>query len=424
MGGMRALSQTADEQWHYERDGRCIGPLDDAALPGLIQQDVIRPDTLVCLGQGEWISANKSQLSSHFTASQRTPWGSAVFSPFAAILLLNLSVFLVMVVSGVGLLQPKANVLLNWGANFGPRTTSGEWWRLLTSTFVHVGLLHIVFNMFVFIQIGPLMQRLMGKTEFTIAYMVSGLAGSLASLIWNPYVVSAGASGAIFGLYGALLGFSIVQRGKVPSKVMSNLVGSAVLFIGFNIVYGLARTGTDMAAHAGGLIGGFVCSLGLGASMSGESRNARIIRNAAVSVVAAIVIGGVAMSLPRTIDLQVELKRFADMESRVVAKYNAAISNLGSGKMKAAEFARLVESDILPDWNSERDSMSRLKGLPQQQEHVVTILLRYMELRGDAWSEFAEGARENQKDKLRDAAKKQREAEGVLKEIGKLGKSR
>lgn len=419
------MAQTADEQWHYERDGRCFGPLDKAALTGLIQQGVIRPDSLVCLGQGDWIPANKSELSSHFTRSQRTRtnWAPIAASPFVVILLLNIVVFLVMVATGAGLLEPKVSVLLKWGANFGPKTTSGEWWRLLTSTFIHIGLLHIVFNMFVFLQIGLIMQSLMGRAAFTIAYFVSGLAGSLASLIWNPYVVSAGASGAIFGLYGALLGFAIVQRGKLPSKVIPNLVGYAVLFIGYNVVYGLARPGTDMAAHAGGLIGGFVCSLGLCAARPGESRKGRLVRNAAVSVVSAIVIVVVAMRLPRTIDLQAEIKQLEVVEARAVAKYNGALTNLRAGKMKAADFASQVESDILPDWIAERDAMSRLKGLPQQQAHVVTALVNYMELRRQAWSEFAEGASKNQKDKLQDAAKKQREAEDVLKEIGMLRKS-
>jgi len=414
------LTETADEQWHYERDGRSVGPMDKAAIVELIRHGTIRPDTLLCLGQGDWIPARTSELSFLFTASQRAPWVYILISPFAVILSLNILVFLAMVVSGVDPVKPETKDLLGWGANFGPRTTGGEWWRLITSTFLHVGLLHLAFNMFVLFQIGPLMQRLMGRTGFVIAYFIAGLAGSLTSVAWNPYVVSAGASGAIFGLYGALLGFALVQRGKVPSEVMSRLVVSAVIFIGFNVAYGFARTGTDMAAHAGGLVGGFICSLGLCGGLNTESPKARMLRNSVVVAVAAILMVGAATALPRTIDLQAELKQFAEVESRTMAKFNAGVQNFRIGKLKAGEFASLLEKDVLPEWVLEHDAMSRLNGLPLQQGHLVSLIVKYMELRRDAWSDLAKGVRENQVSKLQDSTRKQQEAELVVQELGRV----
>ena len=419
------MTPTSDEQWHYERDGRSFGPLDRTALQHLIAQNVIRHDTLVCHGEGPWIPAARSELS-YLLPKRRIPrdGASVLTSPFVLIFALNVLVFIVMVARGVGPVEPKIGDLLNWGANFGPKTTSGEWWRLLTSTFIHIGLLHLVFNMFVLIQIGPLMQALMGRAEFTIAYFISGFAGSMASLIWHPYVVSAGASGAIFGLYGALLGFALVQRGKLPSKALSGLVTSATLFIGYNVVYGLARPGTDMAAHAGGLAGGFICSLGLCANLPGTGNDRRTIRNITVMAVAAILIVVVATQLPHTIDLQAEMKQFADLENRTLKTLTAADADRRSGKMKGNDFATLVDKEVLPAWIAEQDRMKSFKGLPQQQDQVVSLLVRYMDLRRQGWSEFAQGARDNQLVKLMDAEMKQREANKVLKEIEDLAKRR
>ncbi|HET9131938.1 MAG TPA: rhomboid family intramembrane serine protease, partial [Terriglobia bacterium] len=351
------MIHTPDEQWHYERDGRSFGPLDRNAIHDLIAQNIIRHDTLVCRNGGPWIPAGKSELSHLLPRRKQRNQASLVTSPFVLILGINVIVFIVMAARGVGPMEPKVSDLLKWGANFGPRTTSGEWWRLLSSTFIHIGLLHLVFNMFVLIQIGPLMQTLMGRKEFTIAYFISGFAGSLASLIWHPYVVSAGASGAIFGLYGALLGFALVQRRKMPWNALSGLVASATLFIGYNVIYGLAQPQTDMAAHAGGLVGGFVCSLGLCASMPGGGAG-RAIRNFAVTAVAAILMVVVAKQIPHSIDLQAELKQFSELESRTVKKLTSAQADLGNGKIKGNDFAKLVDEEVLPDWIAEQNRMN------------------------------------------------------------------
>jgi membrane associated rhomboid family serine protease len=419
------LEQNSDEQWHYERDGRSVGPLDRTTLQELITQKVIGPDTLVCRGEDSWIPAARSEFAYLLPKRKVNRGGSSLLtSPFALILAINVLVFIVMVARGVGPVEPKVSSLLDWGANFGPKTTNGEWWRLLTSTFIHIGLLHLVFNMFVLIQIGPLMQALMGRTEFTIAYFISGFAGSLASLIWHPDVVSAGASGAIFGLYGALLGFALVQRGKLPWHALSGLVVSAILFIGYNVVYGLTNPETDMAAHAGGLVGGFVCSLGLCASLPGFASAGRAIRNVAVTAVAAILLVLVAGQIPHAFDIQAELKQFSDVEHRTVKKLNAANTDLRSGKIKGGDFAKRVNEDVLPEWTAEQDRMNSFRGLTEQQRQVVSLLIKYMGLRREGWSEYAQGARDNQAARFIDAALMQRDADKVLKEIEDLLKGR
>ena len=127
---------------------------------------------------------------------------------------INIMVFVLMVATGVDFMEPSIEDLISWGANFGPRTVDWEWWRLLSCTFLHIGALHIAFNMYVLWDVGRVVERLVGSTTFLVLYVASGLVGSLASLALNPQVVSAGASGSVFGVFGALIGFAALQRDK------------------------------------------------------------------------------------------------------------------------------------------------------------------------------------------------------------------
>ena len=134
------------------------------------------------------------------------------------LIVLNVLVFLMMVLQGVSIFSPTADSVLRWGADYGPLTLHGQWWRMVVSTFLHFGLIHLLFNMFVLFSIGLFLESLAGRVPFVVLYLVCGLGGSAASLAWHPSIVSAGASGAIFGLYGALLGFLVRHRGSIPAE--------------------------------------------------------------------------------------------------------------------------------------------------------------------------------------------------------------
>ena len=123
----------------------------------------------------------------------------------AIIIGLNVLVFIAMAISGVNLMEPTSENLLKWGANFRPFTLQGEWWRLLTCCFLHIGIFHLLINMYALLYIGIMLEPLLGRTRYLVAYLLTGLLSSVASLAWNAYTVSAGASGAIFGVYGVFL---------------------------------------------------------------------------------------------------------------------------------------------------------------------------------------------------------------------------
>jgi len=154
--------------------------------------------------------------------------------------------------------------LVDLGALYGPLTVQkGEWWRLFTAMFLHGGMTHILMNMFSLYLIGRGIDMYFEKKAYVSIYLFSGLIGGLASLYVHPNSVGIGASGAIFGVFGALAGFFLAHRDKIPAHSRKFMKDFAVV-LGLNLVLGLSISSIDVSAHIGGLlvglIGGFVIS--------------------------------------------------------------------------------------------------------------------------------------------------------------------
>lgn len=152
----------------------------------------------------------------------------------------------------------QAQQLVEWGSNYGRLTLKGEWWRLFTSMFLHGSIWHIGFNMLALWQVGQVTERIFGSARFAALYVLAGLSGSLASVLWNPHVNSVGASGAIFGIIGGLLAFLGRKDSGVPPTVVADLRGSMIPFLLFSLWMGFIYPHTDNAAHIGGLVGGWL----------------------------------------------------------------------------------------------------------------------------------------------------------------------
>jgi rhomboid protease GluP len=177
----------------------------------------------------------------------------------AIIMDLNILIYIIMVCLGLGFISFKAADLLTWGANFKPVTTNGEWWRLLTSTFLHGGLMHIFANMYGLLFVGIFLEPFLGRTKYAIIYLTTGIIASMASLYLHDATVSVGASGAIFGLYGVFLALLLTK--VFPKDFSKAFLISTLIFIGYNLLMGFAGAGIDNAAHIGGLVSGFVIGL-------------------------------------------------------------------------------------------------------------------------------------------------------------------
>lgn len=170
---------------------------------------------------------------------------------------LNVVIFGAMILSGSHLLEPDVDDLINWGANFPPFTLNGEWWRLMTAVFVHAGLLHLLANMYGLVYVGLLLEPYLGKTKFAVAYLLSGLGASVASLCWNDLSAGIGASGAIFGMYGVL--FALLSTNMFNKLIRKSLLAGTLPFVAYSILSGfIPGSNVDNAAHLGGLLSGLL----------------------------------------------------------------------------------------------------------------------------------------------------------------------
>jgi rhomboid protease GluP len=173
---------------------------------------------------------------------------------------MNVAVYVAMVLTGVSPVAPALPQLLKWGANYGPLSLGAEPWRILASNYVHGGIIHIALNMWCLWSLGFLAERVFDPWTYVLTYTFCGLAGSLASLWWHPTAVGVGASGAIFGLAGALIAALYLGHLPISKQAIQGTLRSLLIFAGYNLFFGAVARGIDNSAHIGGLLAG--CALG------------------------------------------------------------------------------------------------------------------------------------------------------------------
>jgi membrane associated rhomboid family serine protease len=182
---------------------------------------------------------------------------------------LNVLVYFAQLAQGAPLQANRGSIFVN-GALYGPLVAEGEWWRLISAAFLHYGPFHLFMNMLVLYLFGPPLESLLGPARFLLLYIASGLAGSAGALLMNPEVATVGASGAIYGLFGAML---VLER--QGTYVFG---GSVIPLLVINLVITFAFPGISVGGHLGGLIGGALAILAL--SRFGQRRIAYSSRDA------------------------------------------------------------------------------------------------------------------------------------------------
>jgi membrane associated rhomboid family serine protease len=219
----------------------------------------------------------------------RNPTGTPGFesTPATYILIaINVVVFLVEMAGGGGLFSSRHGQFFFDFALFGPSVAEGEWYRLVTSGFLHVNFIHIGFNMFLLLILGRLLEPALGTPRFLVLYFASLLAGSYGVLLLDPNAVTVGASGAVFGLAGAVF---VIARGRG----MNQLAGEIGFLIVFNLVWSFIGPNISVGGHIGGLIGGVVCAAAIAAGEKGIfGRNRQPLEIAAMVLVAAVSAAG------------------------------------------------------------------------------------------------------------------------------------
>jgi rhomboid protease GluP len=313
-----------------------------------------------------------------------------------AIMGINVLVFIAMVVSGIDFMQPGVPDLLNWGANYLPLTASGEWWRLITCVFLHIGVIHLLFNMYALYTISIYLEPMLGRTKFIIAYISTGVFASLASLWWHdPPITSAGASGAIFGMYGVFL--ALLTTRLVPQHVRKSLLQSIGIFVLYNLVYGM-KSGVDNSAHIGGLLSGLVMGYLYYLILNNKEPGNKKSLIPGIILLATIVVAALYLQNESKKISPGEIRRTKTMmegaKFKDAQKFNDELSSFGD--MEKTALAPLNDTTItdeqrieklnqvsLPEWNKAGELINEIKNynVSDIDKKKATLFQQYIELR-------------------------------------------
>lgn len=336
----------------------------------------------------------------------------------------NLLAFAALLLAGAGWWHSSSSVQLAWGASFGPATKDGEWWRLGSALFLHFGMLHLAMNMWALWDCGQLVERMYGHVRFAALYFVSGLTGNLLSLIvQGDRAVSGGASGAIFGLYGALLVFLWSERRQLDPGEFRWLFWGAAGFSVATVVFGFLVPGIDNAAH----IGGFLAGVLLGMILIRPLDAVRVVPPgyrllpAAVYVLATAYL---ATHIPAPIYrwseetlVRQEISQFLREDAAISSAWRAILEDGRRSGASFDEVAGRVEHTVTDHYEQSFEQLSNLPLSPTlPSAATLASLRRYAESRRNASRALSEGLRAKDPQQIREALEQARRARQQLQQ--------
>jgi membrane associated rhomboid family serine protease len=308
----------------------------------------------------------------------RTRW--AVVTPVLAAS--NIFIFARMVAAPGAVGDPET--LVSWGANFWLLTRNGEWWRLVTSIFVHAGLFHLLVNTAVLLQVGLILERLLGRSIVAGVFLAAGIFASLVNLATHPMATGTGSSGSIFGLYGLLIAasvWSVRHRSSVtiPLTVWKMLAPGAGIFALYSLASGNLSGTAEMTGLLIGLISGTVLARRVSERKPAGRRIAQTMSGAlAIAVLSAIPLSGIT-------DVKPELTRTIGIEDRTASDYRKAADRFRNGRMSADALATLIEETIVPELQVAGARLESLAGVPLEHQGLVADAEEYVRLRAESW---------------------------------------
>jgi rhomboid protease GluP len=299
-----------------------------------------------------------------------------------ALVVINLVVFALMAFASSDVLHLAPGVSLNWGANFGPATQEGEWWRLFTAVFVHLSLIHVAVNLWALWDVGRLVERLLGRWRYAMLFVASGVFGNLASLALQDHQrVSSGASGAIFGLYGALIAFLWRERARIAPDEYRWISRVAIAFSALMLVVGLFIPSMDNAAHAGGLLAGMVLANLLGHAGIGviEARRQRIFSLAGVLALVAVIAVSLSLSNPPyrysdELATRAAISKFVTEDQRISARWQAVLESDGNASFD--QLAGLVNRDVAEPYQRSFEALARVESNTNVPSRAVLLQMQ------------------------------------------------
>jgi membrane associated rhomboid family serine protease len=212
------------------------------------------------------LQRNLEELQASQAFHERAQRASHRPSPLLTYALIGACIMLfaaMFIIEGASVLSfPSREVLHDWGGLYGPSVRQGQWWRVISSAFLHIGALHLAFNMYALGIFGSLLERLQGRGRMAAIYAVSLLTAAIGSLWWHPQVLSAGASGGIFGLIGGVAALLVRHHKDFPPHMRKAIRRWLLTILGYNVVLmGVMYEVIDNAAHIGGFAGGLLVGL-------------------------------------------------------------------------------------------------------------------------------------------------------------------
>jgi rhomboid protease GluP len=314
-----------------------------------------------------------------------------------AIIGINVLVFVAMVATGLNLFAPNPIDVLRWGGNLSVLTLSGDWWRLLTAMFLHFGILHLGLNMYALFMVGVYLEPMLGKLRYITAYLCTGLIASLVSTIWlkDKLIPAAGASGAVFGMYGVFL--ALLTTNIIPKQLRNAMLQSTLIFVAYNVFYGFKPgSGIDNAAHLGGLISGFI--IGYVYWLTIKPGEKKLTPNLA-SILIAVLTGGLIyfflqqekVNASETATVRMELKnsgytdsqKFSTSYNEFVELQDKALALLNDTTVTAEEFKNTAQKVSYPSWAKAESLLLEMEKMDvsENNHQKVKLLKRYVELR-------------------------------------------
>lgn len=335
----------------------------------------------------------------------------AWFSVMTVLIASNLLVAVAMLIVGAGLWHSSSTVQMAWGANFGPATKDGEWWRLGTAMFLHFGVVHLAMNMLALWDGGRLVERIFGPARFAAIYFSSGLTGNLLSLIvQGDRAVSGGASGAIFGIYGAFLVYLLHERRHLHPGDFKWMFWGAAAFSGITLTLGFLMPGIDNAAHVGGLVTGATAGFALLKPFASDNPSLRLMQRLAGAAYGLAIVALVAR-IPDPVyrwseeeAARGEIREFIGEDARINARLKQIIEEGRTGGASFEQLAGRIEAEVAEPYEQSFEQLSALRvgpGVPSAA--TLDRLRRYAEARRDASHALAEGVRKNDPRQIRDA---------------------
>ena len=364
-------------------------------------------------GAGRRLMTNRADGGDEFYTAlrERTRWPLVT----ATILFLYVALYVLMFVRGSSL--EGEELLLHWGGSVGPRTTNGEWWRLVTAMFIHWGFLHLIADAAGISQIGRLTERLVGSTTFAFVFVAAGLIGGLRELSAHPVAVNAGASGGVFGIYGLLLAtgaWGWVKRSPltIPVGVLKRMAPGAAIFL----LYHLVAEGVT-ASMAWGLVVGLVCGGVLAFGIDVDKPPVRRLYPSMAATLAIIVL--FAAPLRGMADVTRELGGVIALEERTSVAYDKEVVRFRKGWTKADQLADMAEA-IASDVRATRASLLTITNIPPEHQPVVKSALEFLRLREESWTLRVEGLRNGHLQTLQRADRAESQAKMLFTEVEKL----